>query len=408
MDFVLVLVVCLVGVSTGTDLWHYGRHSQSKYACPTSDCRCDDWPTSNRTDLHCPTGLSKIPRLKKNELVFEWTYMMNMKVSRLGSTAFRHLRTKHLNLSKSRLFSKGPIAASAFVGVRKTLVELVLSSCELKGLPCRALYLSEVSALDLSGNQISVLKRSCLAGMPKLRTLRLDRNLIKTLGYGAFIGLKQLSHIDLSYNRLLTVEGRHFRMLRSLVLLDLSHNNVNQIGKSAFRFLRNMRTLNLGHNDLAILKQGMFQGLRNLGTLNINDNPLVDIQDGTFVSFRKLRHLHLNIENVTDLTNRTFQGLRNLRTLNLQEVGRTGFPNNVLSDASRLTELAFTNYKSGFGGVSPKVFHKNARFKKLLINVTPIYTCSCEVPWIRQIVKLGVQLKGQCFSFFQLSCTNYH
>ncbi|XP_071946881.1 adhesion G protein-coupled receptor A3-like [Antedon mediterranea] len=107
-------------------------------------------------------------------------------------------------------------------------------------------------------------------GMPaNTAKLDLSNNDITILRKGDFNGLRQLKKLDLSNNRISTIEPDAFSQLENLKRLDLSNNQLRTIiNSSLFNGLVSLEKLNLSFNLISRLPEGCFDSLPNLKTLD--------------------------------------------------------------------------------------------------------------------------------------------
>ncbi|XP_058797797.1 adhesion G protein-coupled receptor A3 isoform X2 [Phymastichus coffea] len=107
----------------------------------------------------------------------------------------------------------------------------------------------EMIHLDLSKNDISIIKIDTFKYLSNLKRLNLSVNKITLLDEGAFNGLTNLER------------------------LDLSKNLISTINSHAFKRLPNLKKLKLNGNRIETLKEGTFHSLQALKQLDVSDNP---------------------------------------------------------------------------------------------------------------------------------------
>lgn len=141
---------------------------------------------------------------------------------------------------------------------------------------------SSLSTINLSNNQISVLKNDAFKLLTNLISLDLSNNLIsgsnltermffdlKKLHYlnmeknplrllkkdtFSFMELPAVHHLDLSHCEISEMEASSLD-LPSLQYLDLSWNKLQSFDKASFRMLVNLKTLDMSHNRVRVLDQ---------------------------------------------------------------------------------------------------------------------------------------------------------
>ncbi|HMT02250.1 MAG TPA: leucine-rich repeat domain-containing protein, partial [Burkholderiales bacterium] len=82
--------------------------------------------------------------------------------------------------------------------------------------------------LDLSGLQLTTLP-PCINGLTNLTKLNLLGNQITTIAANAFNGLTNLTELNLSGNKITTIAANAFNGLTNLTMLHLSNNQITTI-----------------------------------------------------------------------------------------------------------------------------------------------------------------------------------
>ncbi|XP_045188915.2 adhesion G protein-coupled receptor A3-like isoform X2 [Mercenaria mercenaria] len=98
-------------------------------------------------------------------------------------------------------------------------------------------------------------------------------------------------YLDLSKNEISVLRKESFSQLSDLQRLDLSHNRITLIEPGAFEGLSELRRLDLSNNNLGSINGSIFSGLPNLQKLMLSFNKLNTIPDGTFSDLPALRRL---------------------------------------------------------------------------------------------------------------------
>ena len=96
---------------------------------------------------------------------------------------------------------------------------------------------SSLLALDISKNQINVLRSYCLHSQINMLLLNISENSIATIEELAFIHLKSLQVIDLSCNRITFINGRMFLGIENIVFFRFYGNNLKTIDDVTFKHL---------------------------------------------------------------------------------------------------------------------------------------------------------------------------
>uniref|UniRef100_A0A8C7KJW3 Toll-like receptor 13 n=1 Tax=Oncorhynchus kisutch TaxID=8019 RepID=A0A8C7KJW3_ONCKI len=201
---------------------------------------------------------------------------------------------------------------------------------------------TQVTDLDISGNNITDLSEAAFRSIKDLKTLRLgydglssvpnatrnlrtlkkldlSHNIIKTLGCSDFSNLKRLEKLYLNNNLISNLEGCVFLDLRALNSLTLRRNRILNLGEAFTKGLQHLKSLDLGFNKLTNIRTNCFKSLRSLEDLALYDNEIKTLEDGAFVGLAKLTNLVLlnNVIGKSEIRGAVFKGLRSLKTLNM-------------------------------------------------------------------------------------------
>ena len=88
--------------------------------------------------------------------------------------------------------------------------------------------------------------------------------------------------LDLSNNNITVLKADSFNNLTDLRELRLSHNHLRDIQNGSFNGLVNLQILSLSFNCLTLLKPGTFSGLTSLQRLLIDHNPVPSVDPALF------------------------------------------------------------------------------------------------------------------------------
>ncbi|KAK7111536.1 hypothetical protein V1264_011147 [Littorina saxatilis] len=212
------------------------------------------------------------------------------------------------------------------------------------------LNISDVTALDVSYNQLSEWRSGSLSDFSSLRHLNLGHNDLQELDQHAFQGLEELETLDLSYNNLTALTSRTFANLPHLQRLLLDHNQVTSLGTDVFENLTHLRHLDLGHNHLQVL-YNTFSSLAHLHWLGLGSNRLQRLEAGAMTGLDRLINLDLS-HNKLQLTSsaypaRVFASLGQLQHLHLEyndDDPDGEYPDNVFSDLVSLTLFSIDTF----------------------------------------------------------------
>ena len=100
--------------------------------------------------------------------------------------------------------------------------------------------------------------------------------------------------LDLTHNNITVLKADSFSNLTDLRELRLSHNNIRDVQNGSFNGLGNLEILSLSSNCLTQLKPETFSGLTSLRRLLLDDNLLSSIDPTLFEGLR--RPLEISVE----------------------------------------------------------------------------------------------------------------
>lgn len=190
-----------------------------------------------------PSIPNSVNRSKVFMLHMERTGLRELEPYFLQATGLYRLEISHNLLTE--------IPDDSFVGLERSLWELMLHHNELIDVPSRAIrHLQKLRHLDLSGNQISCLEPDSFRGLEdSLQILILSKNLLNKLPPDSFATLPLLDILDLSGNNIAEIDSNIFRDgMPRLSKLLLSDNILTEIPYVQVAPLRQLRTLDLSHN----------------------------------------------------------------------------------------------------------------------------------------------------------------
>ncbi|XP_076047634.1 toll-like receptor 6 [Oratosquilla oratoria] len=272
----------------------------------------------------------------------------------LPQGALCHLSNlKSLNLSFNRLHDLTKLGYGGGGGCTADVTSLDLSSNDVTILPSGVFSgLSRLSVLSLANNELGKIDDDALVGLEALRDLDLSHNRLVALPEDAFRptpqlmffrmknnsmsviapelfrGLGQLMELDLSHNELSSswLSETVFQGLIRLMRLDLSHNNISQLHQHVFQDLYSVQVLRLSHNSIETIPKGAFASCVNLHTLELAFNHLTVVSDGAFQGLNVLSFLALDNNKIKEITYKALTNLTNVQDINLNHNNLTEVP----------------------------------------------------------------------------------
>lgn len=383
------------------------RGRESYVPCPHPKCQCKP-DKSGGIVARCIEVSERLPNFSSLNVTFRELILSHRSLVELPDRKFKGVRTKTLDVGSNRL-SVGGIGEFAFEGLEDVLETLWLNDCQLNEEPSISLsILKKLKVLHLEDNNLSDIPAQFLSNNTHLQAIHLNRNRIVSISPEAFSQLKNLKQLKLGQNQLSTLPARLFKSLTNLRSLDLSQNSIQAIAAGAFDGLKNLRWLELESNGVAALSQETFRGVRKLKNMKLENNPLTVIGDNTFKPIDQLGYLSIDIANVTSLSAKTFAGLTKLATLSMGETPQqqSDFPQGFFATMRALKRLSLYDNMGKFTGLRRNMFPDKFSFKKLSVFVTPVRSCRCSEPWIRNMTGLGTYVHGLCSEGRPLSCSD--
>ena len=186
---------------------------------------------------------------------------------------------------------------------------------------------SKLCLLDLSWNNLTVIKNSSFESLTDLRWLWLNENNISFIETNAFVGLSNLLYLNLSTNYLRHPKGFAkdvFKPLRNLEYLNLKNNPIktykglDELLKPVKKLIGllitgcNNCTLGSGFKDFV-----NFTSLSLSGSLNAKSCNMSTLFNWTFTNVPKLRQLFMSFCNLKTLKPAVFSPLKSLKTLDI-------------------------------------------------------------------------------------------
>ena len=199
--------------------------------------------------------------------------------------------------------------------------------------------LAGITSLNLSFQNITVLKANDFNGLTALEYLYLSNNGLSRLPDGIFDGLTELKYLNLWANGLSSLPDGIFDELTALKSLYLLHNNLRSLPAGIFDKLTVLKSLHLSYNDLSSLPEGIFDNLTALEYLYLGDNDLSRLQEDIFDGPTKLKYLSLSLNDLRSLPDGIFDGLTALEQLSLWGNELRSLPYGIFDGLTALEEL---------------------------------------------------------------------
>lgn len=241
---------------------------------------------------------------------FKQVHLENVTVAKLENLIFKNISSLVWRNSKIRKIENTSFYNSS------TLIELDLSNNELEVIRngvLQPLYLLKI--LNLSNNSLRDLPRTMFFDLYSLEELNLRGNKLHVIPMNVFAPLLRLRILDLSKNSIVTLHDHFFRQNKNLQSLSLSNNNLSRMYSNALVDLAILENLDLSGNNLESFSKGLFDGLKELKILHLERNPLYNLSIVTFSMLHNLIYLDLSDNLLKTLSQKLFRMNNKLETL---------------------------------------------------------------------------------------------
>lgn len=228
--------------------------------------------------------------------------------------------------------------------------------------------LPQLLSLHMEENWIKELSDSCLASLSNLQEFYINHNLIDSISSKAFQGLSRLLRLHLNSNRLTSIDSRWFEPLANLQILMLGENPIAKLSDMNFKPLLNLRSLVLSRINLTEIPDDALFGLENLESISFFDNLLRRVPRLVLTRVKNLKFLDLNKNPIERLQGGDFWDM-----MHLKELGINSMPELVSIDAyalnnlPELTKIEATN-NPRLSYIHPRAFAKLPRLETLMLN----------------------------------------
>ncbi|XP_059381174.1 leucine-rich repeat-containing protein 4B [Carassius carassius] len=266
------------------------RLAETSPACP-APCSCSNQASRvicTRKGLNdVPQSISSNTRylnLQENSIQVirsdTFKHLNHLEILQLSKNQIRQIEVGAFNglpnLITLELFdNRLPLVPSQAFEYLSKLRELWLRNNPIETLPAYAFHrVPSLRRLDLGElRKLSFISEAAFEGLLNLRFLNLGMCGLKDVPN--LTPLVRLEELELSGNQLGVVRPGSFQGLVSLRKLWLMHSRISVLERNAFDDLKNLEELNLSHNSLHSLPHDLFTPLQQLERVHLNHNPWV-------------------------------------------------------------------------------------------------------------------------------------
>lgn len=204
--------------------------------------------------------------------------------------------------------------------------------------------LTQLTTLHLEENQIADLPDYCLQDLASLQELYINHNQISSISAKAFSGLRNLLRLHLNSNKLRVIDSRWFEFTPNLEILMIGENPVIGILDMNFKPLCNLRSLVLAGMELTEIPGNALVGLDSLESLSFYDNKLGRVPQLALQKVPALKFLDLNKNPVHKIQEGDFRNMLRLKELGINNmIELVSIDRYALDNLPELTKLEATN-----------------------------------------------------------------
>ena len=193
--------------------------------------------------------------------------------------------------------------------------------------------------LNLSSNQLRIIKNDTFLTLNKLELLYLYFNEIEVLELNSFRGLVNLRFLHLYENKIRFVQENLFFNLANLNELFFHQNNLNQIESNTFNQFGNVKELRLNYNQIRDIQNSTFINLNKLEFLLLSFNQIEYLNENTFIGLYSLKELFLDNNKISFIDVKSFSNLTNLTKIRLTFNLLVHIESSIFDDLFNLKDL---------------------------------------------------------------------
>lgn len=185
----------------------------------------------------------------------------------------------------------------------KNLTHLTATHNRLTEIPSLLfVYANKLTYVNFSNNTISRVNPLAFVGANKLETLDLSINKINQLDPST-LNTPNLLTLDLSRNNLTIIKDHTFDNITNLRNLNLSFNPIGNLKIETFAYLTNLENLNLKRTNITSIQLGTFSHQHKLTLLDLSENNLKELDFSHFMPILPdLHSFYLNGNQLTHLS----------------------------------------------------------------------------------------------------------
>ena len=169
-----------------------------------------------------------------------------------------------------------------------------------------------INKLNISHNNVTILKKGDLGGLTKLKSIRLNDNGIEKVEPEVFCVAVRLEILDLRNNKLTSIQHVSFRCLKELEFLYLNNNTITSIDLSLFENNTKLSVLDLSDNRILAIEPNKFVNNKLISLLNTRNNSITLSLDWTPKSYMPFSVLDIYLIGTCRWSIMSYQRLQSL------------------------------------------------------------------------------------------------
>ncbi|KAI8493863.1 hypothetical protein Bbelb_282100 [Branchiostoma belcheri] len=234
----------------------------------------------------------------------------------------------------------GPTITAIPRDIPKNVTDLEISNTQITMLRQGDFVdMPKLTYLRVAWNEnLTMVEEGTFDNLPTLTSIRLDNNTFTKLPVGLFSNLKSLAQFDARDSKLETIPRGLFTDHPALEQIQLFNNNIVDLEEEAFGRLPLLRSVDLSSNKLTSLSGPIFQGSGKLTKLSFLDNYIVTLDNHVFIDIPNIEELDLSKNDIESID----VGLNSVTELSIASNNLHMFPSN-LHGADQLQTLFLGN-----------------------------------------------------------------
>lgn len=255
--------------------------------------------------------------------------------------------------------------------------------------------LTELYAVNLSGNKLRELHPETFANNKKLFLLTLSNNPLKFPAKGSndyFLNASAVQELDVSNCNMQNITANTFKNMSGLMYLNVAGNHLNKIDPDAFRNLLDLEELDFSDNNIKSLPDDIFSANTELATVHIQMNPIDTVYG---LQIPDLLTLNAGQTNIKFVGPSMFNGMKYIANLNLSGNGIEKIHNQAFHKLIELNYLDLSYNNLNF--ISNVLIKENVELEIFKISNNPL---------LKHLPEKGFECTADQFNIYLFDASN--